>query len=68
LRYSSLAAVTAAVLAPGFMAYLPARPPYVAAAIAMGLLLIWRHRTNLRRLLEGTEGKIGARRSGPSSG
>jgi len=30
-----------------------------AAVAAMSVLLVWRHRDNLRRLLAGQEGKIG---------
>ena len=28
----------------------------------MGLLLLWRHRENMRRLLAGTESKIGSKK------
>lgn len=67
-RYSSLAALVAAVLAPAL--YLlgdgrlwPVSGPVLLALLAMGLLLIWRHRDNIRRLLAGTESRIGAKKS-----
>jgi glycerol-3-phosphate acyltransferase PlsY len=58
-RYSSLSALTAAMLAPLYAwLWLPA-PPYILAVIIMSLLLLWRHRPNIRNLLAGAEAKIG---------
>ena len=66
-RYSSLAALTAAVLAPAL--YLAgngwlwqANAAVLMALSLMGLLLLWRHRENMRRLLAGTESKIGSKK------
>ena len=66
-RYVSLASMVAAVFAPAY--YLigdgvawTASGAKTLALIAMGLLLIWRHRENIRRLLAGTESKLGARK------
>ena len=66
-RYSSLAALTAAVLAPAL--YLAgngwlwqANAAVLMALALMGLLLLWRHRENMRRLLAGTESKIGSKK------
>lgn len=59
-RYSSLSALTAAALAPVYTLLLAPVPAYVAAVCAMALLLVWRHRDNIQRLLAGTESKIGA--------
>lgn len=59
-RYSSLAAVTAAALAPVYVWWtLPGQPPYVAVSVMMSVLLIWRHRANIMKLLAGGEDKIG---------
>ncbi len=57
-RYSSLAAVTAAIVAPLY-AWI-ARPEGVAplAVLIIALIVIWRHRTNLSRLMHGEEDKI----------
>ena len=60
-RYSSLAALIAAGAAPLYMAWFSPRLPVVAACGVMTLLLVWRHRTNIRRLIEGTESRIGGR-------
>jgi glycerol-3-phosphate acyltransferase PlsY len=61
-RYSSLAAVTAAILSPAYMAFVTAVPAWTLGAVAMSGLLLWRHRSNIRRLLAGTEERIGSRR------
>jgi glycerol-3-phosphate acyltransferase PlsY len=61
-RFSSLAAVVAAIGAPaltyGFLGWVP----QVWAALAMALLLLWRHRGNIERLLKGTESRIRLKR------
>ena len=59
-RYSSLAAIAAAVEAPFLAWFLSHRPELAAAAAAMSALLVYRHKTNIRRLLDGTEMRIGA--------
>ncbi len=59
-RYSSLAAIVAALLAPGWVWWLAREPAYVAAAAVMAVLLLWRHRGNMARLLAGTEDRIGS--------
>ena len=57
-RISSLAALIAAVSAPFFCFLLYGVHPYTAAVGVIALLLIWRHKTNIRNLLAGTEGRI----------
>jgi glycerol-3-phosphate acyltransferase PlsY len=57
-RYSSLAALTAAATAPIF-AYVVSGLPLAAAAGVLSIVLMGRHWTNVRRLWEGTEPKIG---------
>lgn len=61
-RYSSLAALTAAVLAPCFQIAFWGGGTTAVVVLAMGALLVWRHHANIRRLLQGTEGKLGARK------
>lgn len=58
-RYSSAAALAAAVTAPLYVWWLVGGAPFVAVTLVMALLLLWRHRSNVRNLLAGTEGKIG---------
>jgi len=58
-RISSLAALVAAVFAPVYCVWMFGANAVAAAVAAMSVLLVWRHRDNLRRLLAGQEGKIG---------
>jgi glycerol-3-phosphate acyltransferase PlsY len=56
-RISSLSALVAFALAPVYAWLLHPRGPFVAAVAAISVLLIWRHRSNIRKLLAGTEDK-----------
>jgi glycerol-3-phosphate acyltransferase PlsY len=58
-RYSSLASIVAAVFAPFYQLLIWGGGPVAIAVIAMGLLLIWRHRANIQKLMSGTESRIG---------
>jgi len=66
-RYSSLASIVAAVFAPAYyllgngVAWYQSTPITLAMA-AMGLMLLWRHRENINRLLAGKESKLGAKK------
>jgi glycerol-3-phosphate acyltransferase PlsY len=59
-RYSSLAALAAAAEAPIAAWLLIGRAEAVIPIAAMSALLFWRHRSNIRRLLAGTESRMGA--------
>jgi glycerol-3-phosphate acyltransferase PlsY len=63
LRYSSLAALVAAVFAPFFTALLFGFGPTFFAVLVMAALLVWRHRANIARLLAGTESRIGVKKT-----
>ncbi|MEO6747247.1 MAG: glycerol-3-phosphate 1-O-acyltransferase PlsY [Caldimonas sp.] len=58
-RYSSLASIVSAVFAPFYQLLIWGGGPTAIAITVMGLLLIWRHTGNIRKLLEGTESKLG---------
>jgi len=58
-RYSSLAAVTAALVAPAVIWAIQGVTPMLAAGTLMGAVLVWRHRANLAKLLRGEESRIG---------
>ncbi|KAF0843117.1 glycerol-3-phosphate acyltransferase PlsY [Methylovorus glucosotrophus] len=58
-RYSSLAALVAASMAPLYAWYLLPSESYVWTALVLALLLIWRHRSNISKLLAGTEAGFG---------
>ena len=61
-RYSSLAAIIAALATPLYCWLILAGAPYITAASLMSALLVWRHRLNIRKLLNGTEDKISFKR------
>ncbi|TPL05605.1 MULTISPECIES: glycerol-3-phosphate 1-O-acyltransferase PlsY [unclassified Mesorhizobium] len=58
-RYSSLAALAAAVVVP-IALYFISTPQIAGLFAVMSLIVIVKHRANISRLLAGTEGKIGA--------
>lgn len=67
-RYSSLASLAAAVFAPAYYLlgdriqwYADTR--IAAALFAMAMLLAYRHRENISRLLKGTESRLGAKKA-----
>ncbi len=59
-RYSSLAALTAAALAPLFTFVLHDGRPVIILSLFMAILVFIRHRENIRRLMSGDEPRIGA--------
>ena len=60
-RYSSRAALVAAVFAPFYWFLLFGPGPQGAVIIAISALLIWRHRGNIAKLLAGKESRIGSK-------
>jgi glycerol-3-phosphate acyltransferase PlsY len=62
LRYSSLAALAAAVFGPIYFVFLFGFQPMGISLLAVCLLLIWRHRSNIRNLMNGTESRIGSKK------
>lgn len=65
-RYSSLASVCAALFAPLAAIWVVGMRAEILAIVAMSAILIWRHSSNIQRLVAGTEGKIGEKKA-PSS-
>ncbi len=59
-RYVSLGSVLAAMSAPLLMLMLNYPQPIFLATLFIASLIIWRHRTNIRRLLDGTESRFKA--------
>ena len=58
-RYSSLAALTAAVTTPVYAFLLGLPREWLLTSGILSLLLIWRHKSNIRNLLSGKEARIG---------
>jgi glycerol-3-phosphate acyltransferase PlsY len=61
-RYSSLAALAAAAAAPALTWWLLDRSDVIAAVALMCAVLIYRHKSNIRKLVAGTESRIGGRK------
>lgn len=64
-RYSSLAALISALFAPLFDLFMFGRNPIAGAVIAISVLLVWRHRANISKLLAGQESRIGDKKGAP---
>ena len=67
-RYVSLASMVAAVFAPVFFLFgdgvaWQASLPEVMSLAVMALLLVWRHRENINRLMAGTESQLGKKKA-----
>jgi len=62
MRYSSLAALCAAAFAPLYFTFLFGVQPMSLAILVMSLLLIYRHRSNIRNLMNGTETRLAKRK------
>ncbi len=66
MRYSSLAALAAAVFGPIYFVFLFGFQPMGIALLVVCLLLIWRHRSNIHNLINGKESRIGSKKKGQS--
>lgn len=66
-RFSSLAALTAAAGAPIYALVLGLPREWVLASGIILMLLIWRHKKNIRNLLAGKEPRIGKRGAAPKT-
>ena len=59
-KISSLSALVASVLAPFYvLLIMGSNKPLIISAALMTLILFWRHRSNIQKLLSGKESKIG---------
>jgi glycerol-3-phosphate acyltransferase PlsY len=66
-RYSSLAALVAAVAAPVYYGIALGADVILAAIVVMSALLLWRHAGNISNLLAGKESKIGSKSAGAAA-
>ncbi len=62
-RYMSLASIISAALFPVLVYFSAPTPVYQLASILMGVLVIFRHHTNIRKLLKGEESKMGSKKN-----
>jgi glycerol-3-phosphate acyltransferase PlsY len=63
-RYSSIASLIAALMAPVAAWFLSGQIADVAALSCIAMFIFLRHKANIQRLLAGTEGKIGQKTTG----
>jgi glycerol-3-phosphate acyltransferase PlsY len=63
MRYSSLAALAAAIFGPIYFVFLFGFQPMGLALLLVCALLIWRHRSNIQNLLNGKESRIGSKKT-----
>jgi glycerol-3-phosphate acyltransferase PlsY len=63
LRISSLAALAAGLFAPIYAWWLFGLDYVPAATLVIGLLIAWRHKENIARLIAGTEPRLGAKKT-----
>ena len=68
MRYSSLASLVAAVFAPFYQLLIWGGGDLMLAILPISLLLIWRHAANIRRLLDGSESRIGSNKGATAAG
>jgi len=66
-RYSSLASIVAALFAPFYQLLIWGASAAALPITVMSLLLVWRHEGNIRKLLAGTESRIGQKAAGAAS-
>ena len=58
-RFSSLAAIISSASAPLWAWWFDSSDVYIVLAFALAIILVWRHTENIKRLIAGTESKIG---------
>ncbi|GAP95564.1 glycerol-3-phosphate 1-O-acyltransferase PlsY [Leptolyngbya sp. NIES-2104] len=66
-RIVSISSIAGAVSVIAFMVLFAQPLPYLLFAIAGGGYVIWRHRSNIQRLIEGTEPKLGQKLEEPEA-
>lgn len=63
-RLSSLAAILTAAAVPFYAGFLRTPREYVAVSVVISVLLVWRHKGNIKNLLAGKESRIGSKKAG----
>ena len=61
-KYVSVASMIASVSIPLLLNLSPATSPYVPLAVIISVLIILKHSDNIKRLIQGTENKIGRKK------
>jgi len=61
-RYVSLGSIIAAGLLPVFLSFAPRYKVFVPLGVAIAVLVIVKHKENIRRLVEGKENRLGGKK------
>lgn len=61
-KISSLGAISAAIMTPVYAWLITGVPAYIILCVVIAVLLLWRHRSNIRNLINGTESRIGSKK------
>jgi len=61
-RYVSLASIIAAAMLPVFMSFFPRGRDYVGMAVLIAVMVVMKHKDNIKRLVAGTENRIGGQK------
>lgn len=61
-RYVSLASMASSAMLPVFLSFIPEGRDYVVMGAIVGVLIILKHRDNIKRLAAGTENRIGGKK------
>ncbi len=64
-RYVSLASIVASAFAVFFSWFIGLSDATTLAIVVMAALLVWRHKDNIKRLVAGTESKLGEKKATP---
>ena len=64
-RYVSLASIVASIFAVFFSWFIRLSGATTLAIAVMAALLVWRHKDNIKRLVAGTESKLGEKKATP---
>lgn len=62
-KISSLGAIVAALMTPVYAWLMTGNDWYIGLSVLLAALLLWRHRSNIRNLLNGTEPRIGKKKT-----
>jgi glycerol-3-phosphate acyltransferase PlsY len=66
-KYVSLASIAAAAVLPFAVWVVGSHPAYIWITAGLSFLAIYKHKSNIQRLLSGTEHKFGARKASPAA-
>ncbi|MGI5876091.1 MAG: glycerol-3-phosphate 1-O-acyltransferase PlsY [Dethiobacteria bacterium] len=67
-RYVSLGSIVGSIMIPLYMLIISSLRPYFLFGLVVCFIILWRHRSNIERLLNGTEPRLGDKFNFPQKG